>query len=73
MILRLLKMRIPGLGGKVVARTGGTIVLTPGGVLFFDCRSLYSSVFLSRMLLSMPCTASNEIKAMTAPPKNGIR
>ena len=26
-----LKMRIPGLGGKVVARAGGTVVLTPGG------------------------------------------
>ena len=25
-----LKMRIPGLGGKVVARAGGTVVLTPG-------------------------------------------
>jgi TRAP-type mannitol/chloroaromatic compound transport system substrate-binding protein len=25
-----LKMRIPGLGGKVVAKAGGTVVLTPG-------------------------------------------
>ena len=26
-----LKMRIPGLGGKVVAKAGGTVVLLPGG------------------------------------------
>ena len=29
-----LKMRIPGLGGKVVAAAGGTVVLTPGGEIF---------------------------------------
>jgi len=29
-----LKMRIPGLGGKVVALAGGTVVLTPGGEIF---------------------------------------
>jgi TRAP-type mannitol/chloroaromatic compound transport system substrate-binding protein len=29
-----LKMRIPGLGGKVVARAGGTVVLTPGGEIY---------------------------------------
>jgi TRAP-type mannitol/chloroaromatic compound transport system substrate-binding protein len=29
-----LKMRIPGLGGKVVARAGGTVVLTPGGQIY---------------------------------------
>ncbi len=29
-----LKMRIPGLGGKVVAKAGGTVVLTPGGEIF---------------------------------------
>lgn len=29
-----LKMRIPGLGGRVVARAGGTVVLTPGGEIF---------------------------------------
>jgi TRAP-type mannitol/chloroaromatic compound transport system substrate-binding protein len=29
-----LKMRIPGLGGQVVARAGGTVVLTPGGEIF---------------------------------------
>jgi len=29
-----LKMRIPGLGGKVVARAGGTVVLAPGGEIF---------------------------------------
>ena len=29
-----LRMRIPGLGGQVVARTGGTVVLTPGGEIF---------------------------------------
>jgi TRAP-type mannitol/chloroaromatic compound transport system substrate-binding protein len=27
-------MRIPGLGGKVVAKAGGTVVLTPGGEIF---------------------------------------
>lgn len=29
-----LKMRIPGLGGRVVARAGGTVVLTPGGEIY---------------------------------------
>jgi TRAP-type mannitol/chloroaromatic compound transport system substrate-binding protein len=29
-----LKMRIPGLGGQVVAKAGGTVVLTPGGDIF---------------------------------------
>ena len=29
-----LKMRIPGLGGKVVAKAGATVVLTPGGEIF---------------------------------------
>ena len=29
-----LKMRIPGLGGKVVAKAGGTVVLVPGGEIF---------------------------------------
>ncbi len=29
-----LKMRIPGLGGKVLAKAGGTVVLTPGGEIF---------------------------------------
>ena len=29
-----LKMRIPGLGGKVVARAGGTVVLLPGGQIY---------------------------------------
>ncbi len=29
-----LKFRIPGLGGKVVAKAGGTVVLTPGGEIF---------------------------------------
>lgn len=29
-----LKMRIPGLGGSVVARAGGTVVLTPAGQIF---------------------------------------
>ncbi|QGY39882.1 twin-arginine translocation signal domain-containing protein [Pseudodesulfovibrio cashew] len=29
-----LKMRIPGLGGKVVARAGGTVVLLAGGEIF---------------------------------------
>jgi TRAP-type mannitol/chloroaromatic compound transport system substrate-binding protein len=32
--LKGLKMRIPGLGGKVVAKAGGTVVLTPGGEIF---------------------------------------
>jgi TRAP-type mannitol/chloroaromatic compound transport system substrate-binding protein len=27
-------MRIPGLGGKVVSKAGGTVVLTPGGEIF---------------------------------------
>jgi len=27
-------MRIPGLGGKVVAKAGGTVVLTAGGEIF---------------------------------------
>jgi TRAP-type mannitol/chloroaromatic compound transport system substrate-binding protein len=29
-----LKMRIPGLGGKTVARAGGTVVLIPGGEIY---------------------------------------
>ena len=29
-----LKMRIPGLGGKVIAKAGGTVVLSPGGEIF---------------------------------------
>ncbi len=29
-----LKMRIPGLGGKVIAKAGGTVVLLPGGEIF---------------------------------------
>ena len=29
-----LKMRIPGLGGKVIAKAGGTVVLVPGGEIF---------------------------------------
>jgi len=29
-----LKMRIPGLGGQVLTRAGGTVVLTPGGEIF---------------------------------------
>jgi TRAP-type mannitol/chloroaromatic compound transport system substrate-binding protein len=29
-----LKMRIPGLGGQVVARAGGTVVLTPAGEIY---------------------------------------
>ncbi len=29
-----LKMRIPGLGGKVIARAGGTAVLTPGAEIY---------------------------------------
>jgi TRAP-type mannitol/chloroaromatic compound transport system substrate-binding protein len=29
-----LKMRIPGLGGKVVSKAGGTVVLTAGGEIF---------------------------------------
>lgn len=29
-----LKMRIPGLGGKVVAKAGGTVFLVPGGEIF---------------------------------------
>jgi TRAP-type mannitol/chloroaromatic compound transport system substrate-binding protein len=29
-----LKMRIPGLGGKVVGKAGGTVVLTPGGEIY---------------------------------------
>ena len=32
--LQGLKMRIPGLGGKVVAKAGGTVVLTAGGEIF---------------------------------------
>ncbi len=31
---RGLKMRIPGLGGKVVAKAGGTVVLLPAGEIF---------------------------------------
>ena len=33
---RGLKMRIPGLGGKVLAKAGGTVVLTPGGEIFIN-------------------------------------
>ena len=29
-----LKMRIPGLGGKVIGKAGGTVVLLPGGEIF---------------------------------------
>jgi TRAP-type mannitol/chloroaromatic compound transport system substrate-binding protein len=29
-----LKMRIPGLGGKVIAKAGGTVVLIPGGEIY---------------------------------------
>jgi TRAP-type mannitol/chloroaromatic compound transport system substrate-binding protein len=29
-----LKMRIPGLGGRVVTKAGGTVVLTPGGEIY---------------------------------------
>jgi len=29
-----LRMRIPGLGGQVVAKAGGTVVLTPGGEIY---------------------------------------
>lgn len=29
-----LKMRIPGLGGKIVGAAGGTVVLTPGGEIY---------------------------------------
>ena len=29
-----MKMRIPGLGGKVVSKAGGTVVLLPGGEIF---------------------------------------
>ena len=29
-----LKMRIPGLGGKIVTAAGGTVVLTPGGEIY---------------------------------------
>jgi TRAP-type mannitol/chloroaromatic compound transport system substrate-binding protein len=29
-----LKMRMPGLGGQVVAKAGGTVVLTPGGEIY---------------------------------------
>ena len=32
--LKGLKMRIPGLGGKAVAKAGGTVVLTPGGEIY---------------------------------------
>ena len=32
--LKGLKMRIPGLGGKVVSRAGGNVVLLPGGELY---------------------------------------
>ena len=31
-----LKMRIPGLGGKVIAKTGATSILAPGGELYTD-------------------------------------
>jgi TRAP-type mannitol/chloroaromatic compound transport system substrate-binding protein len=29
-----LKMRMPGLGGKVVAKAGGTVVLTPAADIY---------------------------------------
>jgi TRAP-type mannitol/chloroaromatic compound transport system substrate-binding protein len=29
-----LKMRIPGLGGRVIEKAGGTVVLTPGGEIY---------------------------------------
>ncbi len=32
--LKGLKMRIPGLGGKVIEKAGGTVVLTPGGEIY---------------------------------------
>lgn len=32
--LKGLKMRIPGLGGKVIAKAGGTVVLIPGGEIY---------------------------------------
>src|SRR5690606_18258961 len=32
--LKGLKMRIPGLGGEVLARAGGTPVMLPGGEIF---------------------------------------
>ncbi|NJN39789.1 MAG: ABC transporter substrate-binding protein [Gammaproteobacteria bacterium] len=32
--LKGLKMRIPGLGGKVIEKAGGTVVLTPGGQIY---------------------------------------
>jgi len=32
--LKGLKMRIPGLGGRVVSKAGGTVVLTPGGQIY---------------------------------------
>ena len=32
--LKGLKMRIPGLGGRVISRAGATVVLTPGGQIY---------------------------------------
>jgi TRAP-type mannitol/chloroaromatic compound transport system substrate-binding protein len=32
--LKGLKMRIPGLGGKVLAKAGGTAILSPGGEIY---------------------------------------
>ncbi len=32
--LKGLKMRIPGLGGRVIEKAGGTVVLTPGGEIY---------------------------------------
>ncbi len=32
--LKGLKMRIPGLGGKVISKAGATVVLTPGGQIY---------------------------------------
>src|SRR3974377_1884793 len=32
--LKGLKMRIPGLGGRVITKAGGTVVLTPAGEIY---------------------------------------
>jgi TRAP-type mannitol/chloroaromatic compound transport system substrate-binding protein len=37
--LKGLKMRIPGLGGEVLRRAGGTTVNIPGGELFTSLQS----------------------------------
>ena len=34
-----LKMRIPGLGGKVISKAGGTVVLLPGGETWIGCQA----------------------------------